>query len=76
TMKAIAEGTRAMVYFTSKQVDIFKYSEDREQKNAADALLAFMTPIAKSLMTEVVFEAANLGVLIYGGHGFMAVWGM
>ncbi len=46
-MKAFAEGTRAMVYFTAKQVDIVKYSDDAEQKKAADALLAFMTPIAK-----------------------------
>ncbi|RMS62882.1 Acyl-CoA dehydrogenase [Pseudomonas syringae pv. aceris] len=76
TMKAFAEGTRAMVYFTAKQVDIVKYSEDPEQKKAADALLAFMTPIAKAFMTEVGFEAANHGVQIYGGHGFIAEWGM
>lgn len=76
TMKAFAEGTRAMVYFTAKQVDIVKYSEDPEQKKSADALLAFMTPIAKAFMTEVGFEAANHGVQIYGGHGFIAEWGM
>ena len=28
TMKAFAEGNRAMVYFTAKQVDIVKYSKD------------------------------------------------
>ena len=76
TMKAFAEGTRAMVYFTAKQVDIVKYSQDEEQRKAADALLAFMTPIAKAFMTEVGFEAANHGVQIYGGHGFIAEWGM
>ncbi len=27
-------------------------------------------------MTEVGFEAANHGVQIYGGHGFIAEWGM
>ncbi|KPW75983.1 Acyl-CoA dehydrogenase domain-containing protein [Pseudomonas syringae pv. coriandricola] len=76
TMKAFAEGTRAMVYFTAKQVDIVKYSDDAEQKKSADALLAFMTPIAKAFMTEVGFEAANHGVQVYGGHGFIAEWGM
>ena len=30
----------------------------------------------KSLPTEVGFEAANLGVQVYGGHGFIAEWGM
>merc|ERR1712093_329255 len=61
TMKAFTEGNRAVVYFTAKQ---------------ADALLAFLTPIAKAFMTEVGFEAANHGVQIYGGHGFIAEWGM
>jgi alkylation response protein AidB-like acyl-CoA dehydrogenase len=76
TMKAFTEGNRAMVYFTAKQVDILKNSQDAEQKKQADAMLAFLTPIAKAFMTEVGFEAANHGVQIYGGHGFIAEWGM
>jgi hypothetical protein len=76
TMKAFAEGNRAMVYFTAKQVDIVKYGVDEDEKKKADALLAFMTPIAKAFMTEVGFESANHGVQIYGGHGFIAEWGM
>ena len=76
TMKAFAEGNRAMVYFTAKQVDIIKRSQDEEQKKLADSLLAFLTPIAKAFMTEVGFEAANHGVQIYGGHGFISEWGM
>ncbi|MNZ43690.1 Acyl-CoA dehydrogenase [compost metagenome] len=76
TMKAFAEGNRAMVYFTAKQVDIVKYSQDEEQKKAADSLLAFLTPIAKAFMTEVGFESASHGMQIYGGHGFISEWGM
>ena len=76
TMKAFAEGNRAMAMFTAKQVDILSYSKDEEAKKAADAMLAFLTPIAKAFMTEVGFEAANHGVQIYGGHGFIAEWGM
>ena len=76
TTKAFAEGNRAMVYFTAKQVDIVKYGTDDEAKKQADALLAFMTPIAKAFMTEVGFEAASHGMQIYGGHGFIAEWGM
>ncbi len=76
TMKAFAEGNRAMLYFAAKQVDITQRSKDEEQRKAADAMLAFLTPIAKAFMTEVGFEAANHGVQIYGGHGFIAEWGM
>ena len=49
---------------------------DDDAKKQADGLLAFMTPIAKAFMTEVGFESANHGVQIYGGHGFIAEWGM
>ena len=43
TMKSFAEGCRAMVYFTAKQVDIVKNSTDPEQQKQADALLALLT---------------------------------
>ena len=76
TIKAFTEGNRAMAMFTAKQVDILSYSHDEEAKKAADAMLAFLTPIAKAFMTEVGFESANHGVQIYGGHGFIAEWGM
>ncbi|MCF6783789.1 phenylacyl-CoA dehydrogenase [Stutzerimonas stutzeri] len=76
TMKAFAEGNRAMLYFASKQVDISQRSQDEEQRKAADAMLAFLTPIAKAFMTEVGFEAANHGVQVFGGHGYIAEWGM
>ncbi|RCI71774.1 hypothetical protein DT376_27295, partial [Pseudomonas aeruginosa] len=76
TMKAFAEGNRAMLYFAAKQVDIVQRSQDEEQKKAADSMLAFLTPIAKAFMTEVGFESANHGVQIFGGHGFIAEHGM
>jgi hypothetical protein len=41
-MKAFAEGNRAMVYFTAKQVGIVKYGVGKERPKAL--LLAFMTP--------------------------------
>ncbi|TBU97951.1 phenylacyl-CoA dehydrogenase [Stutzerimonas kirkiae] len=76
TIKAFAEGNRAMLYYAAKQVDISQRSEDEEARKAADGMLAFLTPIAKAFMTEVGFEAANHGVQVYGGHGFIAEWGM
>ncbi|GGK04425.1 phenylacyl-CoA dehydrogenase [Pseudomonas matsuisoli] len=76
TMKAFAEGNRALLYFASKQVDIVQRSTDEAERNAADALLAFLTPIAKAFMTEVGFESASHGMQIYGGHGYISEWGM
>jgi alkylation response protein AidB-like acyl-CoA dehydrogenase len=76
TIKAFAEGNRAMVYFTGKQIDIVKHSVDEEQRKKADGLLAFLTPVAKAFMTEVGFESASHGMQVYGGHGFISEWGM
>jgi len=76
TMKAFAEGGRAMLYFASKQADIFLRSKDAKAREAADTMLSLLTPIAKGFLSEVGFESANHGVQIYGGHGYIAEHGM
>lgn len=76
TQKAISEGARALIYFSAMQVDKMSMASDPSEKAAADGLLAFLTPIAKAFLTELGFESANHGLQIYGGHGFIAEWGM
>jgi alkylation response protein AidB-like acyl-CoA dehydrogenase len=76
TQKAFAEGGRALVYLTAVQNDIVHKGESEEAKKAADELLGFLTPIAKAFLTEAGVEATNLGVQVFGGHGFIAEWGM
>ncbi|HAI25797.1 MAG TPA: acyl-CoA dehydrogenase, partial [Alcanivorax sp.] len=76
TSKAFAEGGRALVYFCAQLGDTVKLAKDEEERKEADALMALLTPIAKAFVTEVGLEAANHGVQIYGGHGFIREWGM
>lgn len=76
TQKAFAEGSRAMLYYLAQLGDIVDRSDDAERVKAADDLMALLTPIAKAFVTEVGLEAANHGVQIYGGHGFIREWGM
>jgi len=76
TQKAIAEGGRALIYYSAMLVDKVKLAESEEERKAADGLLAFLTPIAKAFLTELGFEAANHGLQVYGGHGFICEWGM
>jgi alkylation response protein AidB-like acyl-CoA dehydrogenase len=75
TQKAIAEGSRALIYFLAQQGDIVTRGTE-EQAKAADDLMALLTPIAKAFVTELGFEAANHGVQVFGGHGFIREWGM
>jgi len=76
TQKCFAEGGRALVYLAAQQNDIVKKAESEEERKAADELLGFLTPIAKAFLTEAGYEATNLGVQVFGGHGFIAEWGM
>ena len=76
TIKAFAEGNRALLFYAGKHADIVQHSQDEDERKASDALLGFLTPIVKAFMTETGFEAANLGVQCYGGHGFISEWGM
>ena len=75
TQKAFAEGSRAFLYFLAQQGDIVAHGSEEEAK-AADDLMALLTPIGKAFVTEAGFEAANLGLQVYGGHGFIREWGM
>ncbi len=76
TQKVFAEGGRAMVYWLSTQTDIVLKGASEEERKQADDLMSFLTPIAKAFLTEVGYEAANHGVQVYGGHGFIREWGM
>jgi alkylation response protein AidB-like acyl-CoA dehydrogenase len=76
TQKAFAEGSRALIYYLAQLGDVVECADDEEQVRKADDLMALLTPIAKAFVTETGYEAANHGVQIYGGHGFIREWGM
>ena len=75
TIKAFSEGNRALVYYTAQIADLLT-SPDAKVREQADLELSFLTPILKAFLTETGFEAANLGLQCYGGHGYISEWGM
>jgi alkylation response protein AidB-like acyl-CoA dehydrogenase len=75
TQKAFVEGSRAFLYYLAQLGDVVD-AGDEERAKAADDLMAFLTPIGKAFVTETGYEAANLGLQVYGGHGFIKEWGM
>ncbi|MDJ0698506.1 MAG: acyl-CoA dehydrogenase C-terminal domain-containing protein [Woeseiaceae bacterium] len=76
TQKAFAEGGRALVYFASAQGDILTKSQDPAARENASEVLSLLTPIIKAFLTETGFESANLGLQCFGGHGYIAEWGV
>lgn len=76
TQKSIAEGCRALANYCMKLVDLSEYSKDENEVKVAEAKLAFITPILKAFLTETAQEATSYGIQVYGGHGYIAEWGM
>ncbi|WP_372965009.1 acyl-CoA dehydrogenase C-terminal domain-containing protein [Marinobacter sp.] len=79
TQKAIAEGGRAMLFYAAKLADHMveaHTANDTEKVEKYDDKLGFLTPILKGFLTELGNEAANLGVQVFGGHGYIREHGM
>ena len=75
TQKVFAEGGRMLVNWMTLLSDKLSLAEGDDAKDQED-LLSLLTPIAKAFMTETGFEAANLGMQVFGGHGYIREWGM
>jgi hypothetical protein len=76
TQKAFAEGGRMLITYIALISDKLNIAEGDTQKKELDDLLGLLTPIAKAFMTETGFESANLGLQIFGGHGYIKEWGL
>ncbi|MBX5452888.1 MAG: acyl-CoA dehydrogenase C-terminal domain-containing protein [Acidobacteriia bacterium] len=71
TMRAYAEGCRALAGWVAQALDIAERATDPSAKETAEDFTALMTPIVKALFTELGFEATNLCMQAYGGHGYI-----
>ncbi|MCC7259689.1 MAG: acyl-CoA dehydrogenase C-terminal domain-containing protein [Alphaproteobacteria bacterium] len=76
TMRAFAEGGRALVMEIALKLDLSHKHPDAKEREAADDFVQLMTPIVKSYLTDGGFENANLAVQVYGGHGYIAEHGI
>jgi hypothetical protein len=77
TQRVVAEGGRAMIYYCAMLGEILHAeNSSAQEKEEADAIMSVLTPIAKAFLTETGYEAANLGLQVFGGHGYIAEWGM
>jgi alkylation response protein AidB-like acyl-CoA dehydrogenase len=76
TMKALTEGSRALAFWVGVHLDIeAKHPDEVERAKSAD-FVALMTPVIKAFLTDVGFDVSNLGVQIFGGHGYIREHGM
>ncbi len=74
--KAFTEGARALSYWAAYLLDASHKSADENQRKGADDYVALLTPILKAYLTDMGSEIANESLQCYGGHGYIAEWGM
>ena len=76
TARAYAEGGRALAIYTGLLIDTeLSSSDDAQRKDAAD-LVALLTPIVKAFITDNAWIATSHCMQVFGGHGYIAEWGM
>ena len=56
--------------------DLSHRSDDEKLKESADDLMGLMTPVIKGVLTDKGFDNAVMAQQMYGGHGYVAEWGM
>ena len=71
TMRAYAEATRALTYYTSSCLDIAERATDEKQRRMAQSLVELLIPIVKGWSTEAGIEVTSLGIQVHGGMGFI-----
>ncbi|APF38611.1 acyl-CoA dehydrogenase [Chelatococcus daeguensis] len=76
SIRAFNEAARALVLWTALKSDVAHRSGDAAEKQAADDQLGLLTPVLKGVLTDVGFDNAVKAQQMFGGHGYIAEWGM
>ncbi len=75
-MKARIEAARALAGWIGLAADEAEKHPEPDRRQAAEDLLALMTPIAKASFTDMGFDCASAAVQVWGGHGYIRENGM
>jgi hypothetical protein len=75
-MRAYAEGCRALGGWVARELDAMERAPDQDAQQRAADFAALMTPVVKGLFSDLGFEAASIGMQVYGGHGYIRDHGM
>ena len=69
-MKSIIEGERALCFWLSQQTEVSLYHPDEKVRQDASDYVSLMTPVVKSLFTDLAMEITSDAMQIYGGYGY------
>ena len=67
---------RALCLWGALQVDLEHAAATEEERQHAADLIGLLTPVIKGYGTDKGYEIATNAQQVYGGHGYIAEWGM
>jgi len=69
-MKSIIEGQRALCFWLSQQTEVSLNHKNEKIRQEALDLVSLMTPVVKSLFTDMGMEITSEAMQIHGGYGY------
>jgi len=69
-MKSIIEGERALCFWLSQETEVSLYHPDDKIKQEASDLVSLMTPVVKTMFSDMGMEITNDAMQVHGGYGY------
>ena len=69
-MKSIIEGERALCFWLSQQTEVSLYHPDEKVKQEASDFVSLMTPVVKTMFTDMGMEITSEAMQVHGGYGY------
>ena len=69
-MKSIIEGERALCFWLSQQTEVSLYHPDKKTKQEASDYVSLMTPVVKTMFTDLGMEITSEAMQVHGGYGY------
>ncbi|MDC3307633.1 acyl-CoA dehydrogenase family protein [Candidatus Pelagibacter sp.] len=69
-MKSIIEGERALCFWLSQQTEVSLYHPDEKIKQEASDFVSLMTPVVKTMFSDMGMEITSEAMQVHGGYGY------
>ena len=69
-MKSIIEGERALCFWLSQQTEVSLNHNDEKVRKEASDFVSLMTPVVKTMFTDLGMEITSDAMQVYGGYGY------
>jgi len=76
TIKSLTEGSRLLALHAATLIDVAHHATDPAERERAETLVSFLTPISKGCQTEWGIENTYHALQCFGGHGYIHEHGM